>query len=90
MPRDISKTRTCRTTSSTMGTHVATPTKRHSIEFYINTLTSTGFSIERFHELLIHHTTVATEEEYFEELYPRSMVFKCVKRKQHPTMGEEQ
>ncbi len=54
-------------------------TYRHPIDFYVNTLTTVGFSIEQFHELPIHHTKVTTEEERFEQLYPRLMVFKCLK-----------
>ncbi len=55
-------------------------TYRHPIDFYINTLTTVGFSIERVHELPIHHAVITTEEERFEQLYPRLMVFKCLKR----------
>ncbi len=55
-------------------------TYRHPIDFYINTLTRVGFSIERFHELSVHHTQTITEEERLEQLYPRLMVFKCCKR----------
>lgn len=55
-------------------------TYRHPIDFYINTLTMVGFSIERFHELPIHHSETITEEERLEQLYPRLMVFKCCKR----------
>jgi SAM-dependent methyltransferase len=55
-------------------------TYRHPIDFYINTLRIVGFSIDRFHELPIHHTEIITEEERLEQLYPRLMVFKCCKR----------
>jgi SAM-dependent methyltransferase len=55
-------------------------TYRHPIDFYINTLTRVGFSIDRFHELPIHHSEIITEEERLEQLYPRLMVFKCCKR----------
>lgn len=55
-------------------------TYRHPIDFYVNTLASVGFHIERFHELAIHHTEITTEEERLEQLYPRLMVFKCCKQ----------
>jgi 2-polyprenyl-3-methyl-5-hydroxy-6-metoxy-1,4-benzoquinol methylase len=54
-------------------------TYRHPIDFYINTLTTVGFAIEKLHQLPIHITKVTTEEERFEQLYPRLMVFKCLK-----------
>jgi len=53
---------------------------RHPIDFYVNTLARTGFHIEQFHELPIHHAEITTEEERLEQLYPRLMVFTCCKR----------
>lgn len=54
-------------------------TYRHPIDSCVNWLVQAGFKIERFHQLNIHHAEAKSEEELFEQLYPRIMVFKCLK-----------
>jgi SAM-dependent methyltransferase len=54
-------------------------TYRHPIDFYINALSAAGFTLEKFHQLRNQNPAPASEEEQFEQLYPRLMVFKCRK-----------
>ena len=53
----------------------------HPLEYYVNHMSTSGFIIDKMHELIVPHKETTSEEEQLETIFPRYLVIKAIKNK---------